>query len=112
MRLKNYDPNITWGTQTVVITYQQWDYTAQFEVEISGNCKGASILDSAISRHAEAFETDRGVMTLNRLAEDGSGEFDTLTCESEDLDIERWLQSMCVGLHIVRQVAEKRGEAQ
>lgn len=110
--MKTYDPNKTWSIQTVQITYQQWDYTANFIVEISGNCKGASILECAIGRHAEDFDDNAGELVLNKLSDDGSGEFETLLCESEGVDIERWLSDMCVGLCIVKQVAEKLGEAQ
>lgn len=44
----NYDPNIYEGTHTVKVTLQEWDYTGYVIMTISGNCKGASILESAI----------------------------------------------------------------
>lgn len=43
--MKNYDPNIRYGTHTVEITLQQWEYTGHVTQRINGNCKGRTILD-------------------------------------------------------------------
>ena len=45
--MKNYNPNYMWGTHTVKITLQQWNYKGELIVEIGGNCKGFSILESS-----------------------------------------------------------------
>lgn len=43
-----YNPNIRYGTHKVKITLQQWDYTGHVVTEIGGNCKGRTILESAM----------------------------------------------------------------
>lgn len=45
--MKNYDPNIMWGTHTIEVTLQQWEYKGKITTEIGGNCRGFSILESA-----------------------------------------------------------------
>lgn len=44
----NYDPNLNNAIHTVRLTFQQWEYTGHIAFEISGNCKGADILATAI----------------------------------------------------------------
>ncbi len=46
--LKNYDPNITFGIHKIEITLQQWNYKGVLQIEISGNCKGASLINDSI----------------------------------------------------------------
>jgi len=46
MSLVNYNPNVRWGTHTVKIMFQQWDYKGYVTYEIGGNVKGMSIFPS------------------------------------------------------------------
>lgn len=106
--LKTYDPNIRWAVHIVEITYQMWEYSTTAQVTVTGNCKGESILQSAIGVHADEIyeqQGDNAELILRRPAEDGDGE-DTLTTSPDDDDIESWLESMCVGLKIVAHTAE------
>lgn len=104
MKLKQYDPNSRFGATTIALKYMLWDYSAIFEVTVGGNCKGISVLDCAIERHAELLFDEQGeapTIILKRPAEDGDGE-DELICEQDDFDdTERWLGKMLVGLEIV-----------
>ena len=102
MTLSTYDPNIRWAKHEVEITYQSWHYTTSVIVTIKGNCKGFSIIESALSMHADQLFDAQGEcpqLILTRPAEDGDGE-DTLETTPDD-DIENWLESMCVGVRIV-----------
>lgn len=44
--IKNYDPNMDYAVHTVRITLMQYDYTGHIAYNISGNCKGTSLLDA------------------------------------------------------------------
>ena len=37
--MENYDPNIQWGTHTIKVSFQQWDYKGFIVFEKGGNCK-------------------------------------------------------------------------
>ena len=98
-----YAPDLNWSTQVVRITYQQWDYIAEVDVTIHGNCHGMTILKAAVCRHAEQLFDEQGnypVLILKRPALDGDGE-DTLECDADEKDLE----AMCVGVRIVSQTA-------
>lgn len=51
----DYDPNIRFGTHTVRVTLQQWDYIGHVVTKIRGNCKGRSILDYAMDFDCDSF---------------------------------------------------------
>ncbi len=112
MTLETYDPNIQWGTHTIEITYQMWEYTFTTQVEIGGNCKGMSLLKDAVSEHGNRLFKEQGnqpeiIMT----APNG----DTLenTCDhylrddDDEPDIDEWLESMCVCVRIVKHAKEQ-----
>lgn len=44
--IKNYDPYMDYAVHTVRITLMRYDYTGHIAYNISGNCKGASLLDA------------------------------------------------------------------
>jgi hypothetical protein len=104
--MKTYNPNIRWAKHTVEITYQMWDYTAQAIVEVHGNTRGASILDSAIALHADELFQKQGKYPLFYLTRPAkvAGEVDELQMtvgEDSGDDIEEELKQMCVGLRII-----------
>lgn len=43
--MKNYDPNIRWGTHTVKVSFQIWEYKGYVTYQVHGNCKGNALLD-------------------------------------------------------------------
>lgn len=45
-RIESYDPDMDYAVHTVRITLMQYDYTGHIAYNISGNCKGASLLDA------------------------------------------------------------------
>lgn len=45
-RIESYDPNAENVVHTIRITLMQYDYTGHIAYNISGNCKGASLLDA------------------------------------------------------------------
>ena len=105
--MATYDPNIRWAKHEVEITYQSWEYAAVATVSVRGNCKGFSIIESALSMHADKLYEDQGEnteLTLTRTAADGSGQ-DTLHCSPDGEDIEQWLAEMCVGVRIISHFA-------
>lgn len=38
--MKNYDPNIRWGTHTIKVSFQRWDYKGFVTFRRGGICKG------------------------------------------------------------------------
>lgn len=45
--IKNYDPNIRWGTHTIEVTLQVWEYTGTFQYRVGGNMRGAHLMEDA-----------------------------------------------------------------
>jgi hypothetical protein len=113
--MKTYDPNIRWAMHTVEITYQMWEYTLTAVVTVTGNCRGKSILETAIGIHADEIYEQQGDNVELALSGPGKedGDKDELLTSPEDDDIESWLESMCVGLKIVSHTVDptKGGEA-
>lgn len=105
--LKNYDPNITWSRHTFELIFMQWDYSLTVEVEVNGNCRGATLIDSAVITAFDDLydeDEDNAVIVLKRPAEDGSGE-DALEVTIEDDDE---LRSLCVSARITKHEKEDR----
>jgi hypothetical protein len=75
----NYDPNLTnsgrMATQTVELTFQQWEYTATKTTTVGGNCTGLDVIESAIGNIEEELGYDAGEIILTNAAGD------TLGCE-------------------------------
>ncbi|HAQ2200995.1 TPA: DUF5406 domain-containing protein [Enterococcus faecium] len=42
--MKNYDPNSRWGTHTIKVSFQRWDYKGFVTFRRGGNCKGLDVL--------------------------------------------------------------------
>jgi hypothetical protein len=100
----NYDPNITWGIHKVKITLQQWDHKGTVVAEVKGNCKGRSVLESAIELYEENIvETDCNFKFID------NGEAEGFHCELKNdsggtLEIdEEWdeLEDLIVGVEII-----------
>jgi len=101
--LENYDPNVRWSRQTVVLTFMQWDYKLTTEVEVLGNCKGYDIFSSAISTYFdEIFDEDDNCAVIN--LSNISDKHDTLevTLESEEE-----LMLMCTSISIINHIEEE-----
>lgn len=92
--ITNYDPNIRWARHTYELTFMQWDYSLTVTVEVGGNCKGASLFETALE---EAFidlydyDDEFGTIVLKR------GE-DTLEVP---LDGHQDLENLCVGIKLI-----------
>lgn len=112
--MNTYDPNIQWGRHRVEITYQQWDYTLQVFVNSLGNCKGYSVLDTAIFTHSNELSERQGDhVVLILVKKDQAGVVTDMleaSCNADDEDLEAWLMDMCVGVRIVEYVEEKKAD--
>ena len=101
--ITNYDPNITWARHSFELTFMQWDYSLTVQVDVCGNCKGASLFRTAISIAFEGMwddEEQNAQIVMTRPSADGE---DTL---EHDLEDESDLESICVGIKIVGHVKE------
>jgi hypothetical protein len=103
--ITEYDPNIVWARHTFELTFMQWDYSLITEVDVCGNCKGASLFSTAISTAFEELWDDdeqNAQIILKRPSEDGE---DTLEI---DLDDESELERLCVAIRIVKHEKEMK----
>jgi hypothetical protein len=103
--ITEYDPNIVWARHSFELTFVQWDYSLAVAVDVCGNCKGATLFQSALSTAFEELCGGGGAggeIILKRPAENGDGE-DTLEIDLEDEDD---LAAICVGIRIIGHVKE------
>ena len=85
----------------------QWDYNLTVQVDVCGNCKGATLFDSAIYTAFDDLcneDEDNAQIVLKRPAKDGNGE-DTLEIDLEDVEE---LKSLCVSARIVKHEKESK----
>lgn len=107
MTLETYDPNLVLSgrsaTQTVRLTFQQWEYTAVLEVAIGGTCTGLSVIESAID--AVFCDLPRGVHDVPyvTMSDKDGNEF---IAEDDDDHEEEWLSAMLVKAEIVKAEAD------
>jgi hypothetical protein len=103
--ITHYDPNIVWARHTFELTFMQWDYSLTTQVDVCGNCKGASLFRTALAVAFEELwddEEQNAQIILKRPAEDGE---DTLEVDLED---ESELEHLCVGIRIVKHEKESK----
>lgn len=106
--ITEYDPDIRWACHTIQLTFMQWNYSTQMEVEVKGNVIGAELFEGAV-RYCfdELYDKakDYTAIILKRPAEDGKGGEDELEVSLEDEDD---LMPLCVGVCILKHEAEDR----
>lgn len=83
--MKNYDPNNGFGTHLVQLTFQQWEYKLTVEVPIGGNCKGLSIIDSAVGSFDHKLYREQGEFPCITLKNAEGEELETDIEDEEDL---------------------------
>ena len=101
-----YDPNIQWARHSFELVFMQWDYSLTVNVDVCGNCKGATLFDSAISTAFDDLydeDEDNAQIVLKRPAEDGNGE-DTLEIDLEAIEE---LEALCVSARITGHTTEE-----
>lgn len=96
----NYDPNLTcsgrMAKQTVKLTFQQWDFTAEIEQVVGGNCTGLSVIDCAVTMACDELEIEGGALFIPLANADG----EVLQCSDDDHRGEDWLKNMLVRAEI------------
>lgn len=108
----NYDPNLTcsgkMATQKVRLTFGCWQYRAEIEVSVGGNCTGLAVIDCAV---ANAYKTlqQRGIYGTDEtyaviVMVDPAKSDSTLECGEDDggdvLRGDFWLKDMLIGAEI------------
>lgn len=105
--MKNYDPNIRFATQEVAITFQSWDYKATKVAHIGGNCKGLSVIETAIDHIYSELADKQGTNYPSLELINDSGE--AMDCENDGAqDSIDWLKDMVVNAEIVSIKKEDR----
>ncbi|EGP5080271.1 MULTISPECIES: DUF5406 family protein [Enterococcus] len=107
--MKNYDPNIRWGTHTVKVTFQRWDYKGFVTFRRGGNCKGLDVL--ALEYYQPLTDNPIGFGVLPEDDEGNKWFKMTLTNDEGDEllveDVWEELGDYIVGLEIIAFVADK-----
>lgn len=85
--MKDYDPNRCFGKHTIELTFQQWEFERKFEVEVRGNCKGFSIIESAILNLSDKLYEEQGRDITLSLFDDQGNELED-TFEADDIEEE------------------------
>lgn len=104
--IKEYDPNIRWARHTIELTFMQWDYALTMEVDVTGNCTGASLFNSAIHTVFDDLWDDdeqNSQIILKRPSIEETGQEDELEVNFDTFDE---LASICVSIKIVNHVVE------
>ena len=97
----NYDPNLVFcgrmATQTVRLTFGQWEYRMTMDVNVGGNCRGLSVIEAAVERaYDELPDAPHASEAKIIILTNADGE--RLDCEEDDED---WLQNMLIAAEII-----------
>ena len=106
--MMNYDPNLVGGRiakQTVRLTFGMWDYRAEKEVVVYGNCLGLEVIDSAVIGAYNNLAADKYGTKEITMKNDASKEL--LCCDDEDEE-EEWLKKMVVKAEIIEIEEDKK----
>ncbi|ENZ6560595.1 DUF5406 family protein [Enterococcus faecium] len=107
--MKNYDPNIRWGTHTIKVSFQHWDYKGFVTFKRGGNCKGLDVLSLDEDDLYDQTLTDNPIGF--RVIDEGDEWFKmTLKNDKDDvLEVEdewSYLASYIVGIEIIDFIEE------
>lgn len=112
----NYDPNIMFGVHTVKVTLQQWEYKSDMIVLVGGNCKGSSVITTAmdLSEQGEEgiIENNCHFAVIDEADDDGNYWFNCIlyNADGDDMQVEDELDSLpnyIVGAEIINLVEDK-----
>ena len=97
----NYDPNLVscgrMATQTVRLTFGQWEYRKTMEVTVGGNLQGLSVIEAAIENALdELLEGCIEYATIILVNEKG----DELSCELDEIN-DDCLRDMLISAEII-----------
>ncbi len=110
--IMDYDPNLTcsgsMATQMVRLTFGVWQYRAQVEVSIGGNCTGLEVISAAVGAAYEKLE-QRGIYNSDEtyaviLMAHPDDPSQTLECGDDDPDCatgDDWLGHMLIAAEII-----------
>ena len=104
--IKEYDPNIRWSRHTVELIFMQWDYSATIEVDVCGNCTGASLFSGAMETAFDDLWDDDEQNTqiiLKRPSIEEPGQQDELEVYFDHFDE---FAAICVSAKFVNHVKE------
>lgn len=103
MSVMNYDPNLVcsgrMAKQKIKLTFAQWGYRSEIDIEIGGNCTGLTVIESAVSSAYDKLPTMHSYKMPYLRMHDAEG--NVLECADEDGDGEDWLSKMLIAAEIV-----------
>lgn len=108
MTVMNYDPNLVnsgkCATQRVKLVFGQWEYRAELFVNVGGNCRGLSVIDTAVDMAYEGLPGTEALAHIILTRADG----ETLHCEDDEGNGVDWLEDMLISAEIVSIEPEKQ----
>ncbi len=113
--MKNYDGvNNSWGTTTIKVLFQVWQYKGSMIYTVGGNCKGLDALPSDGMSIIDSLENAKFEgMTITPFDDDGDAWLAQMTLTSDDGDTleydvadEAELEQMIIGMQIIDFVEE------
>lgn len=108
----NYDPNLTssgnMATQKVRLTFGYWQYRAEIEVSVGGNCTGLAVIDCAVGNAYDTLQQHSMCGTDDTYAViimvDPAAPDSELECSEDDgsdrFRGEDWLKDLLIGAKI------------
>jgi len=98
----NFDPNIRFAKQTVLLTFAEWDFRKSVEVVVErSNCRGQSIIDFAIDTFydqlCEAAENEDELLSIKLTNPAG----EILVTEDDENHQEEWLRNLLIKAEII-----------
>lgn len=111
--MMSYDPNLVFCgrfvNQTVKLTFGLWEYRAEMENAVGGNCLGLVVIETAIENVYDKLPTERhGLKQLIMTDKDG-GTLDCVDDAGEEYD---WLRNMLIKAEIVKIERDAREDEQ
>lgn len=107
--IMNYDHNLVFCgrfvNQTVKLTFGLWEYRAEIETVIGGNCLGLEVIDTAVEDVYDKLPTERHGLKQLIMTDNNGGTLDCVDNEGNEYD---WLKNMLVKAEITKIEEDKK----
>lgn len=107
----NYNPNLVncgrMARQTIRLTFGMWDYRAEKETTVGGNCLGLEVIETAVENVYDRLPEDsHGYEVKEIILKNNAG--DELICRDDEDRADDWLKEMLVKAEIVAIEEDKK----
>lgn len=106
----NYDHNMVFcgrmARQTVRLTFGMWDYRAEKETTVGGNCLGLEVIETAVENVYDRLPEDKHGYEVKEIILKNDAGNELLCRDDEDRDYD-WLKDMLIKAEIIKIEEEK-----